>query len=136
MCGPVRSARRRQYPGEVRRAALVLDVGMVLLFVAIGRASHHHAQTVGGFVSTAWPFSVGLAAGWLVAGRRSPASPRGGALVCVCTVAVGMVLRVIAGQGTAVAFIIVALVFLGATMVGGRVLLHAGGRLRPSTSHR
>jgi hypothetical protein len=44
-----------------------------------------------------------------------------------------MVLRVVAGQGTAVAFIIVALCFLGATMLGGRMLAGAlarRGRLR------
>jgi hypothetical protein len=33
-----------------------------------------------------------------------------------------MILRVLAGQGTAVAFIIVALVFLGGAMIGWRVV--------------
>jgi hypothetical protein len=93
------------------------------LFVVIGRSSHHHAETLGGFVSTAWPFMVGLATGWLVVGPRRPASIRSGAVVCVLTVAVGMILRVVAGQGTAVAFIIVALGFLGASMVAGRWVL-------------
>jgi FtsH-binding integral membrane protein len=38
------------------------------------------------------------------------------------TVALGMVLRVVAGQGTAVAFIVVALVFLGLFLLGWRAL--------------
>lgn len=105
-----------------RVGAAVVDVVAVVLFVAIGRASHHHAQTVGGFVSTAWPFAVGVGAGWIASLRSAPWRPRTGLVVCVTTVAVGMALRVLAGQGTAPAFILVALAFLGAVMVAGRAL--------------
>lgn len=45
-----------------------------------------------------------------------------GVLVCVSTVALGMALRVVSGQGTAVAFVLVALGFLGAVMLGWRLL--------------
>ena len=115
----------------MRRAVAALDVAAVVAFVAIGRASHHRAETVGGFLTTLWPFAVGLLAGWLIVARRSPESVRSGVVLCVCTVAVGMSLRVAAGQGTAVAFVLVALGFLGAVMMGGR--LAAGAvRGRPS----
>jgi hypothetical protein len=107
----------------MRRAAAAVDLVAVVLFVVIGRASHHHGETVGGFVSTAWPFAVGVAGGWLTVARRPPAAVLSGLVVCVVTVAVGMALRVVAGQGTAAAFIAVALCFLGAVMVGGRLLL-------------
>lgn len=75
--------------------------------------------------STAWPFLVGLAVGWCALGaRRQPGTSLvDGLVVVVATVAVGMVLRVLAGQGTAVAFIIVALCFLGACMLGWRALI-------------
>jgi hypothetical protein len=76
-----------------------------------------------------------LVAGWLaVAGRRrDPASLRGGRLVWLSTVALGMLLRVVGGQGTAVAFVFVALGFLGATMLGGRLLVAAiAARRRPN----
>jgi hypothetical protein len=56
-----------------------------------------------------------------------------GAVLCFITVTIGMVLRVLAGQGTAVAFILVALCFLGAGMLGWRVLLSRFRRQR-STS--
>ena len=52
-------------------------------------------------------------------------------------VAVGMVLRVIAGQGTAFAFILVALAFLGLFLLGWRLaargfgLSGCGGGTRP-----
>jgi hypothetical protein len=97
----------------------------VVVFVVIGRASHHHGQTLGGFLSTVWPFAAGLAVGEVLVafGRsRSLASPWMGAVVAVSTVAVGMVLRVVGGQGTAAAFVVVAMVFLGAVMTGGRLV--------------
>ena len=73
-------------------------------------------------VSTTWPFAVGLAIGWLIVliRRQNGASLGAGVEVWLATVALGMILRVIAGQGTAFAFIVVALVFLGAPMLGLR----------------
>ncbi|TYB46778.1 DUF3054 domain-containing protein [Actinomadura chibensis] len=104
-----------------------LDVGCVLAFVAIGRASHDEAGSVSGFAATAWPFLVGLAAGW-AAGRgwRRPEgiAPAGVAVWAAC-VALGMVLRAVSGQGTAFAFVVVATVFLGAALLGWR----AGARV-------
>jgi hypothetical protein len=102
---------------------MAVDLVAVALFVVIGRANHHHAETVAGFVSTAWPFAAGLLAGWVATARTAPLAGRNGGTVCVVTVTVGMVLRVVAGQGTAVAFIAVAVVFLGAVMTAGRLLL-------------
>ena len=119
--------------GGARRsaaAAVALDALTLVLFVVIGRASHDHGESPAGVVSTLWPFACGLAAGWLLvraAGRRV-ASLGAGIVVCVATVALGMVLRVLAGQGTAAAFVGVATGFLGAVMVGGRLVLHLAGR--------
>ena len=124
--------------GAVRSA--VLDVAAVLVFVVIGRASHHDGRTLHtGVASTAWPFLAGLAAPWLVArGWRRPAAlVPSWVAAWLGTVAVGMVLRVVAGQGTAVSFIIVALCFLGLFLLGWRLLARlfsggpASGRPRP-----
>lgn len=97
---------------------------IVLAFVAIGRASHHHGDSVAGVVSTAWPFVLGLGAGWLVVAVRGRTGGRvgDGAVVLVTMVAVGMALRVFVGQGTAAAFIVVALAFNGAFMLGARLV--------------
>jgi hypothetical protein len=75
-------------------------------------------------VSTTWPFAVGLAIGWLIVlvRRQNGVSLGAGVEVWLATVALGMILRVIAGQGTAFAFIVVALVFLGALMLGLRLV--------------
>jgi hypothetical protein len=105
------------------RGAVVLDTGCVLLFVVIGRASHTKGESLAGIASTAWPFLCGLGAGWLVsrAWQRPLALRPAGIAVWLCTVALGMVLRVVSGQGTAAAFIVVALVFLGLFLLGWRL---------------
>jgi hypothetical protein len=124
----VTARHRRAEPGWV----LALDVVSVLLFVGIGRSVHTKGLTVAGMASTSWPFLSGMALGWLGARAwRRPADmvPSGLAAWLGC-VAVGMVLRVVSGQGTAAAFVLVALGFLGATMLGWRLACVAVTRLR------
>jgi Protein of unknown function (DUF3054) len=106
------------------RVAVVLDVCCVLIFVVIGRASHTKGEYLAGIASTSWPFLCGLAVGWVAsrAWRRPLALRPAGLVVWLCTVALGMILRVVSGQGTAIAFIIVALAFLGLFLLGWRVL--------------
>ena len=117
----------RSAVGPAARCAL-LDCCCVLIFVVIGRANHAKGEAFGGIASTAWPFLAGLLVGWLAvrAWRRPSALVPAGVGVWLGTVVVGMVLRVVSGQGTAFAFIIVALAFLGLFMLGWR----AAGRFR------
>ena len=123
----------------------MLDVCCVLIFVVIGRASHTKGESLAGIASTSWPFLCGLALGWAVsrAWRRPLALRPVGLAVWLCTVALGMILRVVAGQGTAVAFIVVALVFLGLFLLGWRLLARlvtrpaaAAAASRPGTPAR
>jgi hypothetical protein len=135
-------AQRAPRPGLATAIPQVIDTCCVLAFVVIGRASHAQGETLGGIASTAWPFLAGLAIGWLGAGwagssrladkrlpgrRRLPGKQRlpgrQGVIVWLATVAVGMILRVVAGQGTAVAFVAVALAFLGLFLLGWRLLV-------------
>ena len=111
----------------------VLDVCCVGAFVAIGRASHSEGDALAGLARTAWPFLAGLAVGWLCtrAWRRPGALVPAGVGVWIATVGVGMVLRIVSGQGTAAAFIVVALAFLGLLLLGWRLL---AGRFTTSSS--
>jgi hypothetical protein len=106
------------------KLSVALDLVMVLVFVAIGRTAHAHGLTIVGLASTAWPFLAALAAGWLTlaVGRRDGMTLSSGLVVWISTVALGMAFRVIAGQGTAVAFVFVAMGFLGLTMLGWRIV--------------
>ena len=113
------------------RLAVILDCCCVLLFVIIGRASHTKGESLDGIASTAWPFLAGLALGWLAARAwRRPfgLAPAGGS-AWLGTVGLGMVLRVVSGQGTAFAFVLVALAFLGLFLLGWRLAVRLGGRL-------
>ena len=107
------------------RLAAILDCCCVLVFVIIGRASHTNGESLAGIASTAWPFLAGLAGGWLAARawRRPLQLWPAGAGAWLGAVALGMVLRVVSGQGSAFAFILVALAFLGLFLLGWRLLV-------------
>ncbi|GAB6858556.1 DUF3054 domain-containing protein [Microbacterium xylanilyticum] len=111
---------------------LGIDALLVVIFAAIGRASHEHSLGALGVLETAWPFLVGLVAGWaLLRAWKAPTAPlRTGALLVVVTVALGMVLRVVSGGTTAVAFIVVATVTLLVFLVGWRGIAVLVARLR------
>jgi hypothetical protein len=104
--------------------ALVGDVVVLVVFVLVGRRSHHEDAGLAGFLRVWWPFAVGLGVAWLVAGLwRAPlAWPRAVAAWLV-TVRVGMVLRIaVQGRDFKVAFTIVTLLFVGAGMLGWRAV--------------
>lgn len=103
-------------------AAALIDVVAVAAFVAIGRRNHEDGVTFAGVLGTAWPFLAGLAIGWVgVRAWRKPRSVMTGSIIWVATVFAGMLLRrFVAGDGTALSFIIVATLFNAVTLVGWR----------------
>ena len=103
----------------------------MLAFVIIGRASHADGLGLSGVASTAWPFLAGLFLGWAAvrAWRRPVALAPAGLGAWLGAAGLGMVLRVVAGQGTAVAFVGVALAFLGLFLLGWRLLARLVRRL-------
>jgi hypothetical protein len=109
-----------------RRSAVpaALDLIVVVLFVGVGRSFHEEGVTAGSMIATAWPFVAALALGWLV--TRAWRSPwqlvRPGIGIWVVTVAAAMMLRFIAGFGTALSFMIVTTVALGALLLGWRAI--------------
>jgi Protein of unknown function (DUF3054) len=102
--------------------ALVLDAVLVVAFAVIGRSSHAEGLDPSGVWGTAWPFLVGLGVGWVVARAwRHPLDPwPTGLVVWAVTLVVGMLLRLATGQGTAVAFVVVAAITLAILLVGWR----------------
>lgn len=107
---------------------LLLDLLLVGVFAVIGRLSHYGTLTASGWWTTAWPFLIGTLMAWvfLVVTRRRPATIGSGLVVWLGTLVGGMVLRQVSGQGTATAFVVVAILVLGALLVLPRV----GARVR------
>jgi len=105
--------------------ALLVDAVLVLIFAAIGRASHQEDAL--GFLLTAWPFLVALVIGHALAALvpmrpRRPWSLGWGVIAWVVTVAAGVLLRVATGDTAETPFIIVASVVLGVFLLGWRLI--------------
>nr|WP_312854874.1 DUF3054 domain-containing protein [Agromyces agglutinans] len=111
--------------------AILLDAALVTAFAATGRATHGE-DALAGLWQTAWPFLGGLVIGWLATRAwRAPAAPlRTGLGVWAATIVVGMLLRAVSGQGTALPFVIVATVVLFAALVGWRAIAALVARRR------
>jgi Protein of unknown function (DUF3054) len=131
----------RPAPGPGRAAATsaaavatatALDICGVLAFVIIGRHTHHDGDSLAGIWHTAWPFLTGLAAGVISvrAWRRPLALAPAGVGAWLGAAAAGMLVRVLAGQGTAAAFILVALTFLALFLLGWRGCWRLVSRVR------
>ncbi|MFR9750436.1 DUF3054 domain-containing protein [Nocardia sp. 004] len=116
---------------------LVTDALLVAVFCAIGRRSHDEA-VLAGLLRTLWPFASGLAVGWLIVAARvrwgattddtqftGTALWPTGVVIWISTLTVGMLLRVVSGQGTALSFILVAGTILGLLILGWRTAYSA-----------
>lgn len=105
---------------------LGLDLVVVVVFAFLGRVAHEEGNLVLGTVGTAAPFAIGLLAGWLrapcagmsAAGRVH--TVRFGWWLLLWTMLGGVLLRWLAGEGLAPAFLLVAVTVLGAGLVGRR----------------
>jgi FtsH-binding integral membrane protein len=101
------------------------DLACVLVFVLIGTRNHGTDTNTGGVLSVAAPFVMSLFAVHVAGLAPRARTITAGVMIWAVTVALGMVLRhYVFDKGTATAFVIVATVFLGITMVGWRVLEH------------
>lgn len=105
-------------------AQIALDAVLIIVFALIGRASHADALDLLGLAQTAAPFLVGGAVGWIIVStmlRRAPMLTQG-VVVWADTLVIGMLLRALADQGTALPFIIVATIVTGLFLMGWRLV--------------
>jgi hypothetical protein len=117
-------------PGERERPsrpwlALLGDIAVLVVFVLVGRRSHHEDAGLAGFLRVWWPFAVALGVAWIVTGLfRAPLAWSRAVIAWLLTVALGMALRIAAqGRDFKVAFAIVTLLFVGAGMLGWRAVV-------------
>jgi hypothetical protein len=114
-------------PGSRARTwvAAVADLTVVVVFVLIGRRTHHEDAGIAGFLRVAWPFAAGLVVAWIVTGlHRAPLEWPRVVGAWLLTVVVGMTLRVaVQGHEFKLSFAIVATLFLGAGMLSWRAIV-------------
>jgi hypothetical protein len=128
--------------GHVRPVTVVLaalaDVVCVLALASGGLATHAADEGMARLVVVAWPFAAGAAVGWIVtrAWRRPWRLWPTGVVVWGCAWALGVLLRVLTGQGVAPAFQLVSFGFLALTMLGWRGVVALVGVLLPADRRR
>jgi hypothetical protein len=109
-----------------RRLAVAagLDAATIVLFASIGVRNHEIDSGFGDVATIAAPFLIGSAVGWVAARAwEQPFAWRTGAIVWVATIVGGMLLRnLVFDRGTATSFIVVATLFIGACLVGWRLV--------------
>jgi hypothetical protein len=103
----------------------VADLAVVVVFVVVGRRSHHEDAGLAGFLRVWWPFAVALGVAWIAVGVwRAPLAWGRAVAAWLLTVGLGMALRIVVeGRDFKVAFTIVTLLFLGAGMLGWRAVV-------------
>lgn len=109
----------------------------VVLFAAAGRREHGEGGAFLDVLETAAPFLIGLAVAWaVVRAWRRPASLTTGLAIWPITILVGMIARrQLFDRGTAPSFVIVATLFVGACLVGWRLVdRFLAGRRRQASS--
>jgi hypothetical protein len=110
-------------PAVAVAACALADGCAVLAFVVIGVHAHHVGGGAGQVWHVAWPFLAGLAIGLAsVRAWRAPlALVPAGLGAWLGAAGAGMIIRVLAGQGSQASFVVVALGFLAVFVLGWRV---------------
>lgn len=112
-------------------AAVAADLVCVFAFAFAGKSSHEAGDSSWVVLAIVWPFALSVLlahAGVVVRrGRAARVWPEGVAVVLV-TYGAGMLLRVLSGRGIAVAFLLVAALFLALTMLGWRSIVRLANR--------
>lgn len=120
-------------PIRSRLGPVLVDLLCVLALAYGGKSSHEAGDSDWVVLAIVWPFALAvlLAHGWL-AWRRRPTTPiwPEGIGVLAATYAIGMALRALSGRGMAPGFLVVAAVFLTATMLGWRLVVLVVERTR------
>ena len=115
---------------------LLIDAILVIIFCEIGRRTHEEANALAGLAKTSWPFLTGLVIGWAATFAlyrdkfNAVLLVPTGVVVWLGAVVIGMILRVLSGQGTQFSFIVVATLVLGAFLLGWRALAPLVVRIR------
>ncbi|MBD8507499.1 DUF3054 domain-containing protein [Hoyosella sp. G463] len=126
---------------RVVTAAIVVDVVAILAFATAGRITHGEVATPGGVLETAWPFLLGLGAGWVTVLRALDSAEvtkvfPAGVAVWAWTMLGGVILRLLTATGIAWPFVLTAAIITAGLLLGWRLIARIFLRLRPGRAPR
>ena len=117
--------------------ALIVDVGCIAVFAAVGRSNHGEPLDLLGVADTAWPFLVGYLVGLVLSrGWQHPVARSTALVLWATTVVGGMLLRLVSGAGVQLSFVVVTAIVLAALLLGWRGILTLAQRARARSGHR
>lgn len=107
-----------------RLIPILIDVALVFVFAAVGRASHAEALDGAGLTRTAMPFVAAALMGAVVMTLRNAdlSQLKPGVIQWAIVLAGGMLFRTMIGDGVQFAFIVVAAIFLALFLIGWRAI--------------
>lgn len=107
-----------------KTTVLLVDLVLVVVFAAIGRASHDE-NVFAGLAKTALPFLVACGIAWaiLLLRRRPVGTMASGVFIWLVTAWGGLALRMASGTSARWPFWIVATVALGVLLLGWRAVM-------------
>ena len=120
---------------RVVAAAIVVDIVAIIAFATAGRITHGEIATPGAVLETAWPFLIGLAAGWFTVLRALDSADvtklfPAGVAVWAWTMVGGIVLRVLTATAIPWPFVLTAAIITAALLLGWRLIARIIIRLR------
>lgn len=114
-------------------SAIAADYVAIAAFALLARAAHQSEDmpfTFTGWLSTLWPFALGVTLGWLIV-RTDGAGLRRGGIIWVITVVTGLVIWGLRNQAVPHwSFVIVATVMSALLMLGWRAVAGRFGSRR------
>jgi phage tail tape-measure protein len=110
-------------PARIPLLAAAADVAAVVVFAAVGRASHDEEGSLLGLLGTVAPFAAGLLVAWAVpVVRAEPAGLRAGVVVLTGTAVLGLALRAAFTGRLPPGFAVVTVASLAVLLLGWRAL--------------
>jgi hypothetical protein len=110
-------------PRRIPALAFTADLVAVIVFAAVGRASHAEPGDLLGLLGTLAPFAVGLVAVWATpVVRARPVGLRAGVAVLAGTAALGLALRFAFTERLPLSFALVTIASLAVLLLGWRAL--------------
>lgn len=126
---------------RVIAAAIIVDAVAIIAFATAGRITHGEVATPGGVLETAWPFLLGLAAGWFTVLRALESADvtklfPAGVAVWAWTMVGGIVLRLLTATAIPWPFVLTAAIITAALLLGWRLIARIFIRLRGGRAPR